>query len=208
VAVSYSGGASPLMQQLLQAKDALFWLLLGGFVWVIGDLFQQYAAKYVGISRGIPLSNTNQLWGLAWGIFVFGELRGRGPSLYAEVIGGSLLMAAGAGAIALSSVSGKEHGRWSEAAHREGERYGVASDYVQAGLSGEECSAAVTANVGRTWLDWCIVLAVTAIFVALAATARVPNIAVDWRAVALLSAILVAFLAACGSALWKATRFS
>src|SRR5271165_1544595 len=29
VAVSYSGGASPLMQQLLQAKDALFWLLLG-----------------------------------------------------------------------------------------------------------------------------------------------------------------------------------
>src|SRR5450755_3376837 len=95
--------------ELVKAKDVLFWLLLGGFVWVIGDVFQQYAAKYVGISRGIPLSNTNQFWGTAWGILVFGELRGRGLSLYAQVIGGSLLMAAGAGAIALSSVTGKEH---------------------------------------------------------------------------------------------------
>ncbi len=63
------------------ARDVLFWLMLGGFIWVIGDLFQQYAAKYVGISRGIPLSNTNQLWGLLWGIFVFGELRGRLPPI-------------------------------------------------------------------------------------------------------------------------------
>lgn len=208
VAIAYSGGATPLIQQLVQAKDALFWLLLGGFVWVIGDLFQQYAAKYVGISRGIPLSNTNQLWGLAWGIFVFGELRGRGASLYAEVIGGSVLMAAGAGAIALSSVSGKEHGRWSDAARREGERYGVDTDYVNAGLAGEECSAATEANVGRNWLDWCIVLAVTAIFVALAAAARVPGITVDWSAATWLSAILLAFFVACGSALWKATRFT
>jgi len=38
----------------------------GRLVWVLGDLFQQYATKYVGISRGIPLSNTNQLWGLLW----------------------------------------------------------------------------------------------------------------------------------------------
>jgi glucose uptake protein GlcU len=49
---------------------------MGGFCWVIGDLFQQYAAKYIGIGRGIPLSNTNQLWGLAWGALVFGEFLG------------------------------------------------------------------------------------------------------------------------------------
>ena len=65
LALGYKG-PSVLVQELIQAKQALFWLLLGGFVWVIGDLFQQYAAKYVGISRGIPLSNTNQLWGLLW----------------------------------------------------------------------------------------------------------------------------------------------
>ncbi len=77
LAIGYLGLA-PLWHELTSARDVLFWLMLGGFIWVIGDLFQQYAAKYVGISRGIPLSNSNQLWGLLWGIFVFGELHGSG----------------------------------------------------------------------------------------------------------------------------------
>ena len=71
---------------------------------VIGDLFQNYATKYVGISRAIPLSNTNQLWGLLWAIFVFGELRGLTGNVYVQVIGGSLLMGAGAIAIAFRIV--------------------------------------------------------------------------------------------------------
>src|SRR6266851_241243 len=107
LAVSYLGLA-PLWHELTSARDVLFWLMLGGFVWVIGDVFQQYAAKYVGISRGIPLSNSNQLWGLLWGIFVFGELHGRSHSLYAQVIGGSLLMMAGVAAISFSSATGQE----------------------------------------------------------------------------------------------------
>src|ERR1700688_263755 len=139
LAVSFTGTAG-LWHQLVAARGVLFWLMLGGFVWVIGDLFQQYAAKYIGISRGIPLSNTNQLWGLLWGILVFGELRGLSTSLYAEVIGGSLLMAAGAGAIALSSVTCKEHTRWKQAADRESQRYGVDADYVQAALSGNRAT--------------------------------------------------------------------
>lgn len=208
LAISFSGGVSPLLRELLKARDALFWLLLGGFVWVIGDLFQQYAAKYVGISRGIPLSNTNQLWGLAWGILVFGELRGRGLSLYAQVIGGSLLMAAGAGAIALSSVTGQEHVRWREAALREGKRYGVSADYVQAGLAGEDSNVKNSGKRVRTWLDWTIVVVTTAIFVGLAALSRVPDLALNWNAITVLSAILLIFLVACGTALWKATRFS
>jgi drug/metabolite transporter (DMT)-like permease len=208
LAISYSGGASPLLRELVKAKDVLFWLLLGGFVWVIGDVFQQYAAKYVGISRGIPLSNTNQLWGLAWGILVFGELRGRGSSLYALVIGGSLLMAAGAGAIAFSSVTGKEHGRWHEAAYREGRRYGVSADYVQAGLAGEDSNIETTGNRSRTWLDWSIMATATAVFIGLAAVSRVPDLAANWNAASLLITMLLVFLAACGASLWKATRFS
>src|SRR5205807_9691062 len=120
-------GLAPLWRELLSARGVVFWLMLGGFFWVIGDIFQQFAAKYVGISRGIPLSNSNQLWGLLWGIFVFSELHGRGASLYLQVIGGSLLMMLGAGAIALSSATGKEQLRWKEAAEREGRRYGVPS---------------------------------------------------------------------------------
>src|SRR6202030_4048348 len=122
LAVSYLG-MLPLWYELLRARDVLFWLMLGGFIWVIGDLFQQYAAKYVGISRGIPLSNTNQLWGLLWGVLVFGELQGRGHSLYLEVVGGSLLMMAGVAAIAFSSATSGEQSRWKQAAHREGRRY-------------------------------------------------------------------------------------
>ncbi|HET7442605.1 MAG TPA: GRP family sugar transporter, partial [Terriglobales bacterium] len=81
LAITYRG-AIPLCHELSSARALLFWLMLGGFVWVIGDLFQQYATKYVGISRGIPLSNTNQLWGLLWGVLVFHELRGGGRITY------------------------------------------------------------------------------------------------------------------------------
>jgi drug/metabolite transporter (DMT)-like permease len=208
LALSYTGGTKALLGELAKAQNVMFWLLLGGFIWVVGDLFQQYATKYVGISRGIPLSNTNQLWGLAWGILVFGELRGRGPSLYAEAIGGSLLIAAGAGAIALSSVTDEEHGRWHEAAHRERRRYRVSADYVQAALAGRESNGTASESRSRSWLDWSIVVVATVIFMVLAAVSWVPDIAVSWPAIAVLSIILLIFLAGCGSALWRGTRFS
>src|SRR4029079_1767254 len=115
IAVVYSGGALPLWHEIAAATEVLFWLMLGGFIWVIGDVFQQYAAKYVGISRGIPLSNSNQLWGLLWGIFVFGECHGGGTSTYMQVVGGSLLMMLGVGAIAFSSAAGKEQAHWKQA---------------------------------------------------------------------------------------------
>src|SRR5260221_9162407 len=89
LAVSYLG-VTPLLRELQIARDVLFWLMLGGFVWVIVDLFQQYAAKYVVISRGISLSNTNQLWGLLWGTLVFGELHRLSLSFYSPVLRGSV----------------------------------------------------------------------------------------------------------------------
>src|SRR5260370_35525286 len=129
-------GLGPLWQELLSASSVIFWLMRGGFVWVIGDIFQQYAAKYVGISRGIPLSNSNQLWGLLWGILVFGELQGHNSSIYLEVIGGSLLMMLGVGAIAFSSATGQEQTRWKEAALRESDRYSGAAGFVEARMEG------------------------------------------------------------------------
>src|SRR3979490_236457 len=142
LAVTYLGLA-PLWRELTSARDVLFWLMLGGFVWVIGDVFQQYAAKYVGISRGIPLSNSNQLWGLLWGIFVFGELHGSGTSTYLRVIGGSLLMMTGVAAIAFSSAAGKEQARWQEASQRESRRYNLSEDYVEARMQGMQMAGEV-----------------------------------------------------------------
>src|SRR5215470_114177 len=86
LAITYCGSVRSFWEQLARNRSVLFWLLLGGFMWVIGDIFQQYAVKYIGVSRGIPLSNTNQFWGLLWGVLAFSELRGGSRTTYAEVI--------------------------------------------------------------------------------------------------------------------------
>jgi drug/metabolite transporter (DMT)-like permease len=198
-------GVTPLWHELVRARNVFFWLMLGGFLWVIGDLFQQYAAKYVGISRGIPLSNTNQIWGLLWGILVFGELHGKSQTTYVQVIGGSFLMMLGVGAIALSSASGKEQQHWKEAAQRESERYGVAADYVAARFEGRQ--AADEMRPRRTWLDWLLVAAATTILAGFAAIARVPQFSFRWGPALALTVVLLLLLFSCGWKLWRTTRF-
>jgi drug/metabolite transporter (DMT)-like permease len=212
LAVTYRG-ATPLWHELVGAREVLFWLMLGGFVWVIGDLFQQYATKYVGISRGIPLSNTNQLWGLLWGILVFHELRGASHSVYAQVAGGSLLMALGAVAIALSSATEREHSSWQDAADREGQRYGIEGEYVRAGMEGREMklqpgqSEAPGASPGRTFIDWLLILVTTGLFAALAVVAKFPHVDIATGWAAALTLAMLALLATGGIALWRTTRF-
>jgi drug/metabolite transporter (DMT)-like permease len=205
LAIGYSGGFLPLWRELASAKPVLFWLMLGGFIWVIGDVYQQYAAKYIGISRAVPLSNSNQLWGLLWGVFVFGELHGRSSSLYARVIGGSLLMAAGAGAIALSSATSKEHGRWCEAAFQEGQRYRVEAQYVKAGLEGRDTDET---RHSRTWFDWALVIFVSGVFFLFASFGHLPQMTLNWDAALVLGALMLSLLLISGIALWRVTRFS
>ena len=206
LALSETGGARGLWFQLAQAKDVLFWLMLGGFVWVIGDLFQQYATKYLGISRGIPLSNTNQLWGLLWGLFVFGELHGMAAGHYAKVIAGSLLMAAGAGAIALASVTRAEHLQWHDAAEREARRYGISQEFLHAGMTGSSNTVAAGPSP-HSWLDWLLVAVASGVFIFLAALARTPQIPFSWLALVLLSLALLVSLAVTATVLFRTTRF-
>jgi drug/metabolite transporter (DMT)-like permease len=198
-------GSQKLFAELSSARGVIFWLMLGGFIWVIGDLFQQYAAKYAGISRGIPLSNTNQLWGLLWGVFVFGELHGRAGTTYMQVIGGSLLMILGVGAIAFSSASGLEQAQWKAAAQRESQRYGLASDFVEARMDGRQ--SAGEAAPSRGIFDWLLVALVTGIFVYFASIARVPNLSANWTPAIFLSAVTLILLVACGLHLRRTTRF-
>jgi drug/metabolite transporter (DMT)-like permease len=204
LAIVYTG-VRPLAQQLSDARGVLFWLMLGGFIWVIGDLFQQYAAKYIGISRGIPLSNTNQLWGLLWGILVFGELQGKSHTTYAQVIGGSLTMAIGAGAIAFSSAGSDEQAQWKEAARRERVRYGVSSEYVEARLDGRQGVNEVAPR--RTVFDWLLVLGATAILLGFAWVARVPEFSFERLPALVLAAAILLLLAITGVRLWRTTGF-
>jgi drug/metabolite transporter (DMT)-like permease len=204
LAVTYSGGTTELWHQLSGAKHILFWLLAGGFVWVVGDLFQQYAVKYAGITRGIPLSNTNQLWGLLWGLLVFGELRGASSSVLTQVIGGSVVMAIGAGIIALSSVTRSEHARWEEAAIEEAKRYRVDTSYTRARIAGDDAGG----KRSRTWIDWAVVTIATAVIAGFALVARPPQIALNTGWAFLLVAATVGMLVAAATALWRATRFN
>ena len=116
-------------------------------------------------------------------------------------------MAAGAGAIALSTVGGKEHARWDEAAQRERQRYDVDANYVQAGLEGKFKENAENQS-GRNWLDWLLVAPATTVFVCLAALARAPKMTLNWTAFTALCFVMLIFLVCCGAALWKVTRFN
>jgi len=199
------GGTHSTAFQLVHMPGVLFWLFLGGFVWVIGDLFQQFAAKYLGIGRGIPLSNTNQLWGLAWGALVFGELAHSDAKHMALVIGGSLIMILGALAISTAVASAKEHTSTNETVLRECTRYGL--DY------GKTLTAQLGDEFGekerrRRWWDYAIVLAATGIFVVLGVRAVMPPMTMDLRWIAVLGAVLLLSLIAGGWSLWRRTHFS
>jgi len=203
LALRETGSAAALLKQLSRSGDVLFWLMLGGFVWVIGDLFQQYAAKYLGISRAIPLSNTNQLWGLLWGVFVFTELHGATAGHSVRIITGSLLMAAGAGAIALASVTHGEHSNWQAAMVREVHRYGIGADYAQSAIAGESAGE----EGSRSWADWLLLVVTSGIFLYLGSIARMPQISFQWSALVLLSLASLLILAIAAFSLFKTTRF-
>ena len=198
----FGGGTAGFVRDLQAVRPALFWLFLGGFCWVIGDLFQQYAAKYIGIGRGIPLSNTNQLWGLAWAVFVFGELRGQPGAAQALVVAGSLIMIAGAVLISRAEASAAERARWEEAVDRERERYGV-----DAGPAPTAAARGAVGAARRRWWDWLIVLGAVAVFAWLALEAERQALAISVPAALALGAATLALLGHVAWQLWRKTGF-
>jgi drug/metabolite transporter (DMT)-like permease len=206
LALVFDGGFHNVAAGLMKARPALFWLFLGGFCLVLGDLFQQYAAKYIGISRGIPLSNTNQLWGLAWGALVFGELAGQGPAALSLVLAGSLMMMAGAVSISFAEASKTEQDSWRLAMARECGRYGLDPKRVEATFSGDDPIEMQKSR--RHWWEFLAGLAAAVIFVWLGFGAERQPIAVNPTWMVLLIAATLLFLVAGGLLLWKRTRFS
>jgi drug/metabolite transporter (DMT)-like permease len=202
----FYGGAGPLTSALRSARPMLFWPFLGGFCWVIGDLFQQYAAKYIGIGRGVPLSNTNQLWGLAWGALVFAEFTGLTASGRLLIIAGSSIMIAGAIAISVAAPPPSEMENWRAAMNRECRRYELDAEHVAAVVAGDDPEADRPRE--RRWWEILIVSAAVAIFVWLAAGTRSQRIAVSlpWMMILIVGTLIP--LGICGTLLWRRTRFS
>jgi glucose uptake protein GlcU len=206
LAVTFLGGMGHLTGDLRAARPEIFWLFLGGFCWVIGDLYQQYATKYIGIGRAIPLSNTNQLWGLTWAALVFGELAGAGTSTRTMVVAGSVVMILGAISISSAVAPAEEQAFCQEAIARECQRYNLSLEQAAAAQLGQD---PMSDREGvRRWWDVLIVAGAVGIFVWLARGVQRPPIAmnVTWTTVLILA--MIAFLITCGWLLWKITRFS
>ena len=203
--LTLDGGTHSSVFHSALVRPLLFWLFLGGFVWVIGDLLQQFATKYLGIGRGIPLSNTNQLWGLVWAALVFGELKQSSGTQRLMVIGGSLIMILGAVAISTAVAGQREQTSTNTALKRECDRYGLNYFRVLGEYSGSEFDVR---EQKRGWWDYLIVAVAVAIFVALAEMAAPPAIAMDLRWVSALGVLLALTLAGCCWALYRKTRFS
>jgi drug/metabolite transporter (DMT)-like permease len=202
--LALDGGTHSSAFQLFHMRGVLFWLFLGGLVWVIGDLFQQFAAKYLGIGRGIPLSNTNQLWGLAWGALVFGELATADRPHKLLVVGGSIVMILGALSISTAVASAREDTSKNEAVLRECRRYGLDYYRTLAAQSGDELGGR---NERRRWWDYAIILAATGVFLWLGACAVLPPLAMNLRWIAVLGGLLLLSLIVGGWSLWRRTRF-
>jgi glucose uptake protein GlcU len=204
--VVFDGGLRAPIFHSAQARPMLFWLFLGGFAWVVGDLFQQFAAKYLGIGRGIPLSNTNQLWGLAWGALVFGELLTADRAHRILVICGSLVMVLGVLAISAAVATERERSSMDDAVQRECKRYGLSYHRVLAANEGR--SEFDEPEKKRGWWDYCIIAAALGVFLWLGKDAAVPSLSINYRWLTVLVTLLVATAVGFGWRLWKMTRFS
>jgi glucose uptake protein GlcU len=203
--LAFDGGSNAAVFHSPATRHMLFWLFLGGFVWVVGDLFQQFATKYLGIGRGIPLSNTNQMWGLAWGALVFGELAHADALHRLLVVIGSVVMILGALAVTTAVATEKEHATTRESLVRECARYNLNYDRVVRCYNGIEQAGS---DKGRAWWDYLILAGAVGVFVWLGVNAQVPTLAMDFTWVGVLAALLVLSAAGGAFALWRTTRFS
>jgi drug/metabolite transporter (DMT)-like permease len=206
LALAFEGGPHELTRKIVLARPVLFWMFLGGLCWVVGDLFAQYAAKYVGIGRAAPLMNTNQVWGLAWGALVFGEFAGQGSLVRILVVGASLIMITGALAISAAAAPEEEHLSRAVASKRECERYGMDYKQVEASLAGDDPLASTAPK--RRWWDFVVVIVAVGIFVVLAKNSTRVPFEMNFGWVAVMGLAMLGSLLGCGYLLWKRTRFS
>ncbi|HET6702476.1 MAG TPA: hypothetical protein VFH14_11770, partial [Gemmatimonadaceae bacterium] len=96
-------GTSYIGADLRQAPHLIVWGVLAGCLWAVANTLTIFAVRDVGLSIAFPLWNSNSLLGIVWGIVLFKELRGADWRRWAGVLGGALLMFAGATALAIAS---------------------------------------------------------------------------------------------------------
>jgi Sugar transport protein len=79
------------------------WGVLAGCLWAVANTLTIFKIRDVGLSIAFPLWNMNSLIGILWGVTLFNELRNTGARRWLSVLGGALLMFAGACLLACAS---------------------------------------------------------------------------------------------------------
>src|SRR5438874_9057413 len=96
-------GTSSVRADVLRAPHLVIWALLAGCLWAVANTLTIFAIRDIGLSIAFPLWNSNSLLGILWGFLFFNELRQAGWSRLAGVLGGALVMCAGAALLAIAS---------------------------------------------------------------------------------------------------------
>ncbi len=110
-------GTSSVRADVLRAPHLVIWALLAGCLWAVANTLTIFAIRDIGLSIAFPLWNSNSLLGILWGFLFFNELRQADWRRRAGVLGGALVMCAGAALLAVAS-SGRGptahslHGVW------------------------------------------------------------------------------------------------
>src|SRR6266571_1668543 len=96
-------GTSYVRADVRQTPHLLIWAVLAGCIWSVANTLTIFAIRDIGLSIAFPLWNSNSLLGILWGFALFNELHQAGTRRWFGVIGGALVMFAGAVLLAMAS---------------------------------------------------------------------------------------------------------
>src|SRR6266705_1725539 len=96
-------GTSQVRQDIRKTPHLIVWGLLAGCIWALANTLTIFAIRNIGLSIAFPLWNSNSLLGIFWGFLLFNELRACGRARWLGVVGGAVLMFAGAALLAAAS---------------------------------------------------------------------------------------------------------
>src|SRR5438128_3378062 len=98
-------GTSSVRADVRRAPHLVIWALLAGCLWAVANTLTIFAIREIGLSIAFPLWNSNSLLGILWCFLLFNELRRAGFKRWLGVVGGALLMFAGADVLALLAAT-------------------------------------------------------------------------------------------------------
>ena len=101
-------GTAAIGADVRQAPHLIVWAVLAGCLWAVANTLTIFAIRDIGLSIAFPLWNANSLLGILWGAVFFNELHGTGWGRCLGVLGGAVLMFAGATLLEIGRASCRE----------------------------------------------------------------------------------------------------